>query len=200
MPLRHGSQLLSVTNKEISDSRQSLEVCHSPFNQMPGKQVKKPWELDFRLLMDPDLLSKAFLARNEGQHPPRTPPKKSQWAVSPGPHGFLEPGNGLSSYRWPGSGLGLFSPLTPSACPDCRAPILTMWSRPHSNWVTIKLWHWPNNPIGSFKTHYWVLEMIRGTTLNHRDAKASKTVPLSWVNKLDKELRWNGAMGVMFQK
>lgn len=109
-------------------------------------------------------------------------------------HGLLEAGNGLSSYRCPGSGLGLFSPLTPSACPGCGAPILMVRSRPHSNWVTLTPWHWLNNPICSFKTPYWVLERIRGTTLNHRDTKANKTVPLSCGYKLDKELSTEGEM------
>lgn len=109
-------------------------------------------------------------------------------------HGLLEAGNGLSSCRCPSSGLGLFSPLTPSACSTCGAPLLLVWSRLHSNWVTLKPSHWPNNPICSFKTHYWVLEMIRGTTLNQRDTKANKTVPLSCMNKLHKELNTEGEM------
>lgn len=63
-------------NKEISDSRQSLEVCHTSFNQMPGKQLKKLCEPDFRLLTDPDLSGKALPARQREQHHSRTLPER----------------------------------------------------------------------------------------------------------------------------
>lgn len=59
-------------NKEISDSLQSLEVCHTSFNQIPGKQLKKLCEPDFRLLTDADLSGKALPARQQGQHHSRT--------------------------------------------------------------------------------------------------------------------------------
>lgn len=91
-----------------SDCLQPLEVCHTSFNQMPGKQLKKPWGLDFRLLTDPDLSRKAFPMMNRQQHHSRTPPKRASWADRPELHGFLEAGNGHSPYRCWSSGLRFF--------------------------------------------------------------------------------------------
>lgn len=101
--------------KEISDSGQSLEVCHTSFNQMPGKQLKKLCEPDFRLLTDPDLSGKALPARRQGSIIQGLFSEEGQLGRQARIHGFLEAGHGHSSLQMPWRGVRPLPPASPSA-------------------------------------------------------------------------------------